>query len=145
MISVMRDPKDLARAIRKLRGGRSQKDLAEKAGFDSSTWSVYEKGDRLPRHQDRFVQIARALGCTLERLDEVIWECRNERVQEEQAQAAAPAPAPRTDPAFPSNPVDPLKSALQMGLTQLRQGVNDVLQALEEVLVLATDAHRPSS
>ena len=32
-----------------------------------------------------------------------------------------------------------------MGLTNLRQGVNYVLQALEEVLVLATDPNRPPS
>lgn len=141
----MRDPKDLARAIRKLRARRPQKEVAERAGFDSSTWSVYEKGERLPRDPERFEQIARGLGCTVERLDEVIWECRNERVEEEQAKAAVPAQAPTTGPAFPSEPVDPLKSALQMGLTHLRQGVNDVLQALEEVLVLATDPHRPPS
>ena len=46
MISLMRDPEDLASAIKKLRDGRPQKDIAEKAGFDSSTWSVYEKGKR---------------------------------------------------------------------------------------------------
>jgi transcriptional regulator with XRE-family HTH domain len=139
MISLMRDPKDLARAITKLRGERSQKELAEKAGFDSSTWSVYEKGDRLPRHQDRFVQIARGLGCTLERLDEVIWECRNERVEEEQAQAAAPAQAPAASPSLLATGTDPVQSAIRMGFTNIRQGMNDVLQALEDVLLLAAD------
>ena len=142
MISLMRDPKDLASAIKKLRGDRTQKEVAKKAGFDSSTWSVHEKGKRLPRDQDRFEQIARGLGCTIERLDEVTWECRNERIGEEQAKAARPAQAPTTDPALRIEPLDPVKSAIHMGLTNLRQGVNYVLQALEEVIVVATDPNR---
>jgi transcriptional regulator with XRE-family HTH domain len=145
MISLMRDPKDLASAIKKLRAGRPQKDIAERAGFDSSTWSVYEKGKRLPRDQDRFEQIARGLGCTLERLDEVIWECRNERVGEEQAKAAPPPQAPVTEPALLADRVDPLKSAIQAGLTNIRQGMNEVLEALEDVLLLAADPNRPPS
>ena len=139
----MRDPKDLASAIKKLRDGRPQKEVAEKAGFDSSTWSVYEKGKRLPRDQDRFEQIARGLGCTVERLDEIIWECRNERIEEEQARAARPSQAPAADPALRNERLDPLKSAIHTGLTNIRQGVNDVLQALEEVLVLVADPNRP--
>lgn len=140
MISLMRDPRDLASAIRKLRGGRSQKDVAEKAGFDSSTWSVYEKGGRLPRNQDRFEQIARGLGCTLERLDEVIWECRNERVEEDQAKAASPAQAPAADPSLLI--VDPLKSAIQVRFTNIRQGLNEALRELEDILLLAADPRR---
>jgi transcriptional regulator with XRE-family HTH domain len=135
MISLMRDPKDLARAIRKLRARRPQKEVAERAGFDSSTWSVYEKGGRLPRDPERFEQIARGLGCTVERLDEVIWECRNERIEEEQAKAAAPAPSP----SFQMEGADPVQSAIRMGFTNIRQGMNDVLQALEDVLLLAAD------
>lgn len=145
MISLMRDPKDLASAIKKLRDGRPQKEVAEKAGFDSSTWSVYEKGERLPRDPERFEQIARGLGCTVERLDEIIWECRNERVEKEQAKAARPPQAATADPALRSEPMDPLKlkSAIRTGLTNLRHGVDDVLQALEEVLVLVADPNRP--
>ena len=143
MISLMRDPEDLASAIKKLRDGRPQKDIAEKAGFDSSTWSVYEKGKRLPRNPERFEQIARGLGCTVERLDEIIWECRNERIEEEQARASRPPQTGTADPALRSERLDPLKSAIHMGLTNIRQGVNDVLQALEEVLVLVADPNRP--
>jgi transcriptional regulator with XRE-family HTH domain len=140
----MRDPKDLASAIRKLRGHRSQKEVAERAGLDSSTWSVYEKGMRLPRNQDRFEQLARGLDCTLERLDETIWECRNERVGKEQAQAVRPTLAPMADPAIRTEQ-DRLKSTIQKGFTNIRQGVNDVLLVLEEVLVRAADPPRPPS
>ena len=124
--------------------GRPQKDIAEKAGFDSSTWSVYEKGERLPRDPERFEQIARGLGCTVERLDEIIWECRNERVEKEQAKAARLPQAPMADPALQSDRLDPLKSAIQAGLTNIRQGMNEVLEALEDVLLLAADPRKPS-
>jgi transcriptional regulator with XRE-family HTH domain len=144
MISLMRDPKDLASAIRKLRAGRPQKDVAEKAGFDSSTWSVYEKGKRLPRDPERFEQIARGLGCTVERLDEIIWECRNERIEEEQAKAVRPPQAPTIQPALRADSMDPLKSAIHAGLTNIRQGMNEVLEALEDVLLLAADPRTPS-
>ncbi|HEY0553437.1 MAG TPA: hypothetical protein VGG20_04170, partial [Thermoanaerobaculia bacterium] len=97
---------------------------------------------RLPRDPERFEQIARGLGCTVERLDEIIWECRNERIGEEQARAAHPPQSLAADPALRSERLDPLKSAIHTGLTNIRQGVNDVLQALEEVLVLATDPNR---
>jgi transcriptional regulator with XRE-family HTH domain len=141
MISFMRDSKDLASAIRKLRGARLQKEAAEKAGLDSSTWSVYEKGRRLPRDQDRVEQIARGLGCTLERLDEVIWECRNERIGEEKARAGL-AQAPMTDPALRIESLDPLKGAIQTGFTNIRREVNEVLLALEEILVRAAGPNR---
>jgi transcriptional regulator with XRE-family HTH domain len=145
MISLMRDPKDLASAIKKLRGERIQKDLAEKAGFDPSTWSAYEKGDRLPRTQSRFEKIARSLGCTPERLDEVMWECRNERVEEDQARAASPTQAPTAAPSLQMGGADPRHSAIRTGFTNIRQGMDEVLQALEDVLLLAADPKSPPS
>src|SRR4051794_31375591 len=51
IISLMRDPRDLASAIKQLRGDRSQREVAAKAEVDPSTWSLYEAGDRGPRTQ----------------------------------------------------------------------------------------------
>jgi transcriptional regulator with XRE-family HTH domain len=76
----MRDPRDLASAIKELRGERTQKEVAEKAGVDSTTWSAYEKGERFPRGAERLERMAQALGCTLSRFEEIMWRHRTHRL-----------------------------------------------------------------
>ena len=94
----MFDPRDLACAIKKLRGSRHQKDLAKSVGVSAGTWCKWEKGDTTPRSVS-LIRIAQALGFSVERLSEVIWECRQMRVGGEIRPEAAsdqrpPHPAP---------------------------------------------------
>lgn len=83
----MFDPRDLASAMRKLRGKRPQNVLARSVGISPETWCKWEQGGTTPRS---LVPIAAALGCTPERLHEVMEEQRRER---EQARPRHPAPA----------------------------------------------------
>ena len=50
--------------------------------------------------------------------------------------------APMTDPALRGEFLDPLKGAIQTGFTNIRREVNEVLQALEEILVRAAGPNR---
>jgi transcriptional regulator with XRE-family HTH domain len=125
MIYRMPDPRDLGDAIRKLRGRRPQKEVAEKAGIDPTTWSAYEHGERPPRTRKRFEQIARGLGCTPDRLDEVTWECRNDRLTKEKEKAADSL----------SLSAAPLEQAIEARLTTIHQ-------ELKEVLLLVADPKR---
>jgi transcriptional regulator with XRE-family HTH domain len=142
IISLMRDPRDLASAIKQLRGGRSQKEVAEKAEIDPSTWSLYEAGERGPRTQERFEQIARGLGCTPARFEEVVWEHRNKRIAREEGrpQAVDAIQEPRDEP--PSSGRSDPESAIRVRITNLHQKLNGALQDLEEVLLLAVDPKR---
>lgn len=63
---------DLATALKKLRGGRTQKEVARKAELSPSTWNQYEKARRLPK-EESWPKLARGLGCSVEELwDEVV-------------------------------------------------------------------------
>jgi transcriptional regulator with XRE-family HTH domain len=90
----MFDPRDLASAIRKLRGTRHQNALAKSVGVSPGTWCKWEQGGTTPR-QVSLVRIAQALGCSVDRLRQVMEECRRERVgREAEPEARPPHPAP---------------------------------------------------
>lgn len=94
----MFDPRDLACAIKKLRGSRHQKTLAKSVGVSAGTWCKWEQGGTTPRNVS-LIRIAQALGCSVERLREVIWECRQDRVggevrEEASVQPGQPPPHP---------------------------------------------------
>jgi transcriptional regulator with XRE-family HTH domain len=131
----MADPRDRAEAIRRLRGGRTQKECAERAGIDPSTWSAYEKGLRQPRTQERLDQIAKGVGCTPDRLEEVTWECRNERLAKE---ARIGAVAERGGPHADSLSAAPLEQVIDARLTT-------IVQEWKEVLLLVADLKRSRS
>jgi transcriptional regulator with XRE-family HTH domain len=78
----MVEPRDLGKAIQRLRGDRTQKVCAEKVGLSPSSWSLYESGDRVPRKGMR-ERIARGLGVELRVLDDTAWQMRNERLASE--------------------------------------------------------------
>jgi len=86
----MVEPKDLGRAIQRLRGDRTQKMCAEKVGLSPSSWSLYESGDRAPRQRMR-ERIARGLGVELRVLDDAAWQMRNERLAAETGSKGAAA------------------------------------------------------
>lgn len=92
----MFDPRDLASAIRKLRGMRHQNALAKSVGVSPGTWCKWEQGGTTPR-QVSLVRIAQALGCTVDRLRGAMEECRRERIGREvqpEARPLHPAPTP---------------------------------------------------
>jgi transcriptional regulator with XRE-family HTH domain len=71
------------RAIRLLRGKRSQKEVAAAAGLDPTTWSFYETGRRRPKDENR-QRVLRGLGCTELELEETAWQIRHERLLQAQ-------------------------------------------------------------
>lgn len=96
----MFDPRDLACAIKRLRGARHQNALAKSVGVSPGTWCKWEQGGTTPTSVS-FPRIARALGCTVERLREVIWECRQERLGGE-ARKQTPLQRPDQPPPHPA-------------------------------------------
>ncbi len=97
----MVDPKDLGKAIQRLRGDRTQKVCAEKVGLSPSSWSLYESGSRNPR-QDMRRRLARGLGVDQQVLEDKAWQIRNERLATaESAAGLAPVSTDVTaDPAL---------------------------------------------
>lgn len=74
MMSRMIDPRDLANAIKELRGKRTQREVAKRARIDPATWNAYEKGIRTPRRPERLQQIAEGLGVDVAVLQNAILE-----------------------------------------------------------------------
>lgn len=73
------DTKQLGEAIAILRGRRTQKQVAERAGLDRTTWSQYESGRRLPR-SDNLDKILRGLGCNRQDLADAMWQIRRKEL-----------------------------------------------------------------
>ena len=104
------DPKDLGRAMRRLRAERPQAQVARRGGVRRATWSLWEKGHRAPRERS-LERIVRGLGCTRLQLEEMAWQCHKERLSGEPglfpqpwpSWGLAPAPGPTTLPA-PAGP-----------------------------------------
>lgn len=78
----MFEPQDLGRAIKKIRGARTQKEVAAVAKISASSWSLYESGDRSPR-KGMLLRIAKGLGASLKELEDEAWRQRNGRLQSE--------------------------------------------------------------
>lgn len=95
----MVDPKDLGKAIQRLRGDRTQKVCAEKVGLSPSSWSLYESGSRNPR-QDMRRRLARGLGVDQQVLEDTAWQIRKDRIASAESAAgqAAEAGADAADP-----------------------------------------------
>lgn len=115
---------DLAAAIKKLRGGRTQKEVAQRAGIDETAWSLYENEARQPTLRS-LEKVAHGLGCTVTRLEEEIWEARNRRLAEALAARKGPAEEP-----------DPLRH-------QLREHLAGIAQHVHEILLLVQDPKGP--
>ena len=96
----MVDPKDLGKAIQRLRGDRTQKVCAEKVGLSPSSWSLYESGNRNPRQEMR-KRLARGLGVDPQVLEDAAWQIRKDRIASAESaagQAAAAGADATTDP-----------------------------------------------
>lgn len=135
----MFDPRDLASAIRKLRGSRHQNSLAKSVGVSPGTWCKWEQGGTTPR-QVSLVRIAQALGCSVDRLRETIESCRRERIGRE----AVPDPhdaALAGDPAHPDpapplvQETDRLLRKIDRQLDSLMSSKNALLRMREQLLI----------
>jgi transcriptional regulator with XRE-family HTH domain len=93
---------DVALAIKKLRGHRTQKAVAEAAGVDRPTWNQYEKARAMPKHAN-FDKIADGLGCTPEELDRAIIEEWRRRLQR-----TSPGSVPTSSPLGAATAVAPV-------------------------------------
>jgi transcriptional regulator with XRE-family HTH domain len=69
---------DLATALKKLRGSRTQKDVARKAELSPSTWNQYEKARRLPK-EESWPKLARGLDCSMDELWDAVLVAYQER------------------------------------------------------------------
>lgn len=53
--------------LRKLRGNRTQEDVAKGIGITKSSWAMYERGERTPRDEVK-VQISRYFGIPVQEI-----------------------------------------------------------------------------
>lgn len=90
---------DVGTAIGRLRGERSQLEVARRAGINRSSWSSYENGRRMPK-EDTYARIAHGLECSEEELDRAVLRAWGERLDRQGADADA-APAGVETPAVP--------------------------------------------
>ena len=128
----MFDPRDLACAIKKLRGSRHQKSLARSVGVSPGTWCKWEQGNTTPRSVS-LSRIAQALGCSVEKLREVIWECRQERVGEVREEAAQPD-RPPAHPAPLVRETDRMLRKIDRQLVHLLSSKSALLRMREQLV-----------
>lgn len=135
---VMVDPRDLASALKRLRGGRTQREVAKRARIDPGAWSAYEKGLRYPRHPDRLRQIAHGLGVDLSDLQNAILQEGALRL-ESRAPVASPSTVPPEAARPPQEPgdVDEIQKLVKKYAAELSL-------LLEEILLLLVKG-RPSN
>ncbi len=127
----MFDPKDLASAIRRLRGSRHQNALAKGVGVSPGTWCKWEQGKTTPR-QVSLMRIAEALGCTVERLRETMEAFRRERLAQEtgpEAQPEQPSPLPLVQE------TDRLLRKIDRQLDSLMSSKNALLRMREQLMI----------
>ena len=126
----MVDLKDLGKAIRSLRGNRSQKVCAERVGLSASAWSLYEHGKRNSRPAMR-ERLARGLEVELQVLEEKAWQIRNERLASASPEESVPRAGGGAD--------DPVLHAVYEHL----KGVNHHLQEAMLILYLRASQKPP--
>lgn len=126
----MFDPRDLACAIQKLRGSRRQKALAKSVGVSPGTWCKWEQGKTTPRSVS-LSRIAQALGCSVEQLREVIWECRRARMGEAEA---APPESPPAHPAPLVRETDRMLRKIDRQLDHLLTSKSALLRMREQLV-----------
>lgn len=86
----MLEARDVGRAIERLRGDRSQREVARRAQINRSSWSLYESGRRMPDPRS-WPKIARGLDLSAQQLDVAVAREWLRRVQGD------PRPVPVTD------------------------------------------------
>lgn len=84
---MLLEPKDVGNAIARLRGDRTQRQVAQQGDLPPAQWSVYESGSRLP-NPTTLEKILKGLGCTEEILLEETLKMRTRRLQGEEDRRA---------------------------------------------------------
>lgn len=125
---------DLGKAMRVLRGCRSQGKVAEQADLDAATVSLYETGRRFPRPAT-LKQLAKGLGCTQLELEELAWSFRRERLLAEQgASSTTGEPQPEVGESLP-NAGDSPSSRCVPPEEQIRAEAREILELCEPILI----------
>jgi transcriptional regulator with XRE-family HTH domain len=115
---------DVARTLKRLRGGRTKALCAREAGINANAWTHYEKGRRLPTPSTS-ARLAKGLGVTLAKYEEELLVSRNERMREETEKAHEAETAPH-----PAENDDPYQRAV-------REGLDVIHREFEKLLLLA--------
>lgn len=135
----MFDKRDVAAAIKKLRGSRTQKQVAEQAGIDRPTWNQYEKARAMPKRAN-FRKILQGLGCTQRELDEAIMAAWRKRLDEEHP--------PGEEDGVGGVAVFPSRAGAQEPVDEFHRRVHRHTSALafhlEAILLLVRDVVRPT-
>lgn len=63
----MMDAVHIGNALRALRGEKSQKEVCMALGVTKSSWSMYERGERIPRDEIK-IEIANYFGKTVQEI-----------------------------------------------------------------------------
>jgi transcriptional regulator with XRE-family HTH domain len=93
MTSSVQCPNGLGRAIRRLRGFRTQREMAKAAKLKASAWSEYETGSRVPRGKN-LARVVAALGVDGRTLEKEVIEVSSQRLAEAGLpETALPPPA----------------------------------------------------
>jgi transcriptional regulator with XRE-family HTH domain len=122
-------PSDLALALRALRGGRTQGEVADQAGLTVGTWNRYENSRQVPKAA-QLPRLAQGLGVPLEALELAIEHQRRERI-DRQLRELRSAPLH----ALPAGSVD----AATQGLPALRKACFELGLAIENVVRAALE------
>ena len=76
----MLDKKIIGEAIVRLRGHRSQRSVAKRAGIPTGTWCCWEKGKRRPR-DSQIPKLLKGLDCTEDELTVMAWQIQGEKLK----------------------------------------------------------------
>jgi transcriptional regulator with XRE-family HTH domain len=123
MIPDVVTKEDVARTLKRLRGGRTKAQCAREAGINANAWTHYEKGRRLPTPGTN-ARLAKGLGISIARYEEELLASRNERLQEETEKAREAEAVPQ-----PAENDDPYQRAV-------REGINVIHKELEKLFLL---------
>jgi transcriptional regulator with XRE-family HTH domain len=132
MMSGMIDPRDFANALKQLRGGRTQREVAKKAHIDPGSWSAYEKGIRFPRRPERLQQIAEGLGVHILDLQNAIMEQSVLRMMNQEPSKARSASRQGTEPPRSTRSVNEIRTLFEEHLRELSRILLDMLVLLVE-------------
>jgi transcriptional regulator with XRE-family HTH domain len=77
----MLEARDVGRAMERLRGDRTQRSVAQRAGINRSSWSSYEAGRRMPT-VDTWGRIVAGLESTVAQFDHAVMLAWAERLAE---------------------------------------------------------------
>lgn len=127
---------DLGTAIAYLRDRRSQAEVAEQAGIDRTTWSLYEAGKRRPRAEN-LEKVLAGLGCSRLELEEMAWRFRRQRLLYEERlrrRRGSAEPSEPPPPPAPGHRTFGLEPVSRVPASLVRREVQEMLARLSDAL-----------